>query len=59
MTDAEARNRARQLVLKAMHDQHWADEPTEVLHQLKLIAADLRRVARRTESEQLLETKDD
>jgi len=40
MTDAEARSRAHLLTFRSMQGQLWLDEPTEVLRQLKLIAAD-------------------
>ncbi len=45
MTDAEACSRAHLLILEAMRGQHWADEPTEVLVRLNLLAADHRRKA--------------
>ncbi len=46
MIAAEARSRAHLLVGDAIvQGQHWADEPVEVLHQIKLIAADHRRRA--------------
>lgn len=58
MTAAEARQRARQFAVDAICRTHSADLPSEVVDQLNLILADLRRKTRRSEAEQFREIRE-